>query len=121
MGSVPLPALTHLRGGVVVLSAVPATHRHSRQPVSRYHQVTRANECRNGRASAHPATVISRQWLRLGVRRGPEWPEVGVLTVAVEDRQHLDGTAEAGDPMRCHRVELCGLTGFDEILALTEH
>src|SRR5579862_6076339 len=50
----------------------------------------------------------------------PRSTEVGLFAVAVEDGQDLDGTAVAGDPVGCHRVELCGLAGFDEVLALAE-
>ena len=41
--------------------------------------------------------------------------------MAVEDHHDVDGTAVAGDPVRRHRVELGGLAGLDEVLALAEH
>ena len=40
---------------------------------------------------------------------GPRWLEVGLLAVAVEDREDLDRPAVADDPVRRHRVELRGL------------
>src|SRR5687768_5625933 len=48
------------------------------------------------------------------------WAEVRLLAVAIEDHHDLDGAAVAGDPRWRHRVELGGLAGLDEMLALAE-
>lgn len=44
-----------------------------------------------------------------------------MLAVAVEDHQHLDGSAMAGDPVWRHRGELGGMAGEHEVLGVAQH